>query len=364
MAGQIWHDGKHQHLGYHADEQGAAKAFDVAARRLRGKQAHGGHASEGRPGSQGIWKLNFPTSAEEKHADKLELEATAPVKRKKQKGHARLGADDPDGPTSDYVGVSWHKKQMKWSAYIHFNGRKQSLGYFEAEEEAAHAVHSRAQLLRQQERARKDRESQGLPPGPHPVDIQSEERKAARAKVAAMVEKRQVAGKAASDYVGVGWDKETRRWKAQIRHMLKNQHLGLFDDEEVAARAFDKQARELRGVNAHGGRAGPSATRWRLNFPTKKELGKFGAASAVAVAAPKQSKSQAKSQTKSSLPAKKKTIGKGVAAKKKKATKAAATAALGDGAPATTKKKTTKPAAAAPNSFAGGSDGVGQRWAL
>ena len=147
---QIWHDGKHQHLGYHADEQSAAKAFDNAARRLRGKHAHGGHAS---PGSQGIWKLNFPTAAEQKNADKLELEATNPViqvKWKKQKAHARLGVVDPDGPTSDYVGVSWHKKQMKWSAYIHFNGRKQSLGYFEKEEQAAHAVHSRAQLLRKQ----------------------------------------------------------------------------------------------------------------------------------------------------------------------------------------------------------------------
>ena len=193
-------------------------------------------------------RLNFPTSAEERHAERLELEATCPViqiKRKKQKGHARLGSDDPDGPTSDYVGVSWHKKQMKWSAYIHFNGRKQSLGYFEKEEEAAHAVHSRAQLLRQQEKLRKDRERQGLPPGPHPVDIESEERKSARAKVAAAVEKRQSAGKAASDFVGVGWDKETRRWKAQIRHSLKNQHLGLFDGK------YTQQCTTTRGTTTY-----------------------------------------------------------------------------------------------------------------
>ena len=49
----------------------------------------------------------------------------------------------------------------------------------------------------------------------------------------------------------------------------------MFSDEEVAARAFDKQARVLRGANAHGGRAGPSATRWRINFPTKKEIVRF-----------------------------------------------------------------------------------------
>jgi hypothetical protein len=90
--------------------------------------------------------------------------------------------------------------------------------------------------------------------------------------------------------------------------MLKNQHLGLFDDEEVAARAFDKQARELRGAKAHGGRAGPSATRWRINFPTKKEIAKFGGVlggEANVAARPK------KSRTQSSLPATN-TIAKGL----------------------------------------------------
>ena len=40
-----------------AEEQAAARAFDDAARQLRGNRAHGG-------GDRGQWRLNFPTEAE------------------------------------------------------------------------------------------------------------------------------------------------------------------------------------------------------------------------------------------------------------------------------------------------------------
>ena len=53
----IEHEGRSQHLGSFAEEEAAARAFDTAARRLRGDEAHGG-------GYAGRWRLNCPTDAE------------------------------------------------------------------------------------------------------------------------------------------------------------------------------------------------------------------------------------------------------------------------------------------------------------
>ena len=40
-------------------QEAVARAYDDAARRLRGDEAHGGTNAAGRP-----WRLNFPTEAE------------------------------------------------------------------------------------------------------------------------------------------------------------------------------------------------------------------------------------------------------------------------------------------------------------
>jgi len=61
---QLRKEGRQQHIGYfdEDDEEGAARAFDAAARRFRGAQAHGGPFQ---------WRLNFPTAAEQAHADSV-----------------------------------------------------------------------------------------------------------------------------------------------------------------------------------------------------------------------------------------------------------------------------------------------------
>ena len=45
----------------------------------------------------------------------------------------------PRANTSGYKGVSFHKHQQKWRAYITANGRQHSLGYFDNREDAARA---------------------------------------------------------------------------------------------------------------------------------------------------------------------------------------------------------------------------------
>ena len=53
-----------------------------------------------------------------------------------------------------------------------------------------------------------------------------------------------------SKYVGVSWNKQTKKWKAEIRIDGKSKSLGRNHDEKEAARIYDEQAALLgRPVN-------------------------------------------------------------------------------------------------------------------
>jgi len=63
----------------------------------------------------------------------------------------------------------------------------------------------------------------------------------------------------ASKYKGVTYDPYTGKWRASINHRGKHYHLGLFDTEIEAARAYDAKARALFGEYAY------------LNFPDETQ---------------------------------------------------------------------------------------------
>ena len=60
-----------------------------------------------------------------------------------------------------------------------------------------------------------------------------------------------------SKYKGLVYHKLAHKWRARIRCNYRCFHLGLFDSEINAAKAYDKKAKELFGEFAY------------LNFPTK-----------------------------------------------------------------------------------------------
>lgn len=45
-----------------------------------------------------------------------------------------------------------------------------------------------------------------------------------------------------SKYKGVHWHKATNKWQVQIRVACKRKHLGVFEDEILAAKEYDKEA--------------------------------------------------------------------------------------------------------------------------
>jgi len=54
-------------------------------------------------------------------------------------------------------------------------------------------------------------------------------------------------GKGSSNFKGVYWDKREQKWRGAIRHKGKHLHLGSFNDELEAAKAYDKAAKEFWG---------------------------------------------------------------------------------------------------------------------
>lgn len=58
-----------------------------------------------------------------------------------------------------------------------------------------------------------------------------------------------------SSFKGVYWNRNAKKWHAQVKLNYHRRHLGYFDDEAEAAQAYDVAAREAWGEFAH------------LNFP-------------------------------------------------------------------------------------------------
>eukprot|EP01045_Picozoa_sp_COSAG04_P012935 COSAG04_NODE_891_length_9607_cov_13.087085_11_plen_457_part_00 len=205
---EIREDGRQNYLGYFADKAAAARAWDGAARR------------------QGLTEVNFPRRGKGETKVKPQAKrSAAQVKAAKAKG----------GGPSEYVGVRWHR-HGKWEAYIRDGGIR-SLGLFESEKAAAEAYDEAARPLGKKLNFPKRGETKAKKKQPprKPEQI-------AAARVAQ--------GGEPSEFTGVSWDAQSGRWQAAITHGGTKVHLGRFDDEGEAARAYNLVAARLRGPKA------------------------------------------------------------------------------------------------------------------
>ena len=113
-------DGKNRHVGLFDDEEEAARARNKAIRDA---------------GLEGRRKTNAVDATGALVPRTLGIDRSAVV------------APDPERvlteTTSKFWGVSWHKGERRWLArYKDANGKDRSIGYFDTQEAAAHAVNA------------------------------------------------------------------------------------------------------------------------------------------------------------------------------------------------------------------------------
>lgn len=128
------------------------------------------------------------------------------------------------GTTSKYIGVTWSKRDLKWRACIGHNYKVKHLGLFDNEEDAAYAYDN---ALREAE-----------------IDENFKVYNFNQIMVIPQKSKRTKKRNTTSKYIGVSMN-QNGKWKAQIRHNYKVNYLGQYENEEEAARAYDKALEQI-----------------------------------------------------------------------------------------------------------------------
>ena len=210
-----------------------------------------------------------------------EVEGPAECKRARRLSPgSRAEVDGGDGDVlsrdvkSQYTGVCWNKAVKKWQARKSVQGKLVHLGYYADEEDAARAVAEYVErgivdppgrggvtsehtgvhwnVARKKWVARKTVKGKKVHLG-----FYANEEDAARA-VAAYVERGVVdppgRGGVTSEHTGVSWNKAAKKWQAAKRVQGKLVYIGLYADEEDAARAVAEYVE--RGVVDLPGRGG------------------------------------------------------------------------------------------------------------
>lgn len=175
-----------------------------------------------------------PVATQSTTTKSTDISVPDPKKRKKavKKGDKK----------SRFRGVFWHSRSKSWVASIMANGKASHLGYYDDEIEAALTYDDAARKLR----------------GPLAVVNFSEKESLLHKRALKDTKSSRHSKKCperTSIYRGVCWNKCNKSWKACMKIAGKNTHIGYFDDEVDAAKAYDIKALQIRGDKA------------RTNFP-------------------------------------------------------------------------------------------------
>ena len=155
------------------------------------------------------------------------------------------GRDKPATRTSRFWGVTLFRKHGRYQAFVKVNGKRIHLGMW-LDERAAAIARDRGVLHFDLDRKLNlPRTSKRLGPAAPGLLRQQARRDSKR--------------DASSGYIGVSWDARRRRWTSVICTGGRTRiQIAQFDDEESAAIAYDRVAREIHGDKA------------TLNFPERR----------------------------------------------------------------------------------------------
>ncbi|DBA93683.1 TPA: hypothetical protein ACH3X3_013755 [Trebouxia sp. C0006] len=214
-------------LGSFASEREAAEAYDKAALTLRGPAAF----------------TNFPAN----HY------ASVSTRNEPVKGRSGLALKD-----RRFMGVTWCPSTQQFEARIwtRTGEEHQLVGMFETPEAAAHAYDQAALkmhgpeaytnfLLKPEAGGQRGAGAGGS--GPRHMPSAAGTGLTVTVKASAL--NKAPTGKGSSKFRGVSWHKDNMKWRATIFKGSKPVHIGYFDSQQDAARAYDQEAIRLRGPN-------------------------------------------------------------------------------------------------------------------
>jgi len=189
-AAQIRIDGTKRIIGYYEDEEEAAVDYARAVFKYKGQGAH----------QQSLL------------VDLNDVPPQSPIP--KSAGRIKEGA-------SKYTGVSFHKQMNKWQAQIQIEGKKRCIGFYENEEEAA--VDYARVVFKYKGQGALDKAMEFI------IDLSDISPQLPIPKSAGRIKE------GASKYTGVSFNKQKKKWKAEITVKGKSRFIGSYDDEEEAA---------------------------------------------------------------------------------------------------------------------------------